>query len=410
MKEKNVMDFFRKVVTSIKELWIGLLYGMKATEDVTLHQTGLDNGAEGGVHQQVKNNRVAQSLLKGEITEAVQELVYRTYKIEEESYNWEYYSPLYARKNMRAERTHSKYDDSDGRELITIQENFAYQDDAKSLEIMLQRYSVDEKNQPKNGTNAINLSFNKEGIHDYADMAVPKTYTISIERPIGVRFSLEKFITRVVVKKGDDEEHAVFDCYISKYAMPSDFKHKALLKEIKGLIEGMRSDITEMNVFEFITNKAYGISDAVKFEFHNIKYMSVNEYDGSYVLKFQGRLRFKDTPLSERHYSESMAKKYEENAPKEATITYDPDVDIRTYKCEECGKRISYNVSKIAEMDSDLADESAWSQDGGYVYKGNGGTDFMDTEVSIATFGKCLCSECLEKYLSDAYFKEKREK
>ena len=72
---------------------------MKSTEDIVFHQSGLDGDSGTSIIKQVQDKRVSEALLKGEITQEVQELRYRTYKVDKESKTYEYYSPTLALKN-----------------------------------------------------------------------------------------------------------------------------------------------------------------------------------------------------------------------------------------------------------------------------------------------------------------------
>ena len=58
---------------------------MKATEDEVLHQTANSIGGGSSIIKEVDDTRVSKALLKGEITQEVEELRYRTYKVDKEA-------------------------------------------------------------------------------------------------------------------------------------------------------------------------------------------------------------------------------------------------------------------------------------------------------------------------------------
>ena len=111
MKNKFLMFFY------------GLIYGMKATEDEVLHQTANSIGGGSSIIKEVDDTRVSKALLKGEITQEVEELRYRTYKVDKESKTFEYFAPTLAMKRDKQDTKFLKYDDRDGLELITVQPN-----------------------------------------------------------------------------------------------------------------------------------------------------------------------------------------------------------------------------------------------------------------------------------------------
>ena len=78
-----------KIKKYLLNLWYGLPFGLKAAGDEIMGAGDADQaGSE--INQQVSDQRVAKHLLKGEVTQEVEELRYRTYKVAEESENYSY--------------------------------------------------------------------------------------------------------------------------------------------------------------------------------------------------------------------------------------------------------------------------------------------------------------------------------
>ena len=67
-----------------------LPFGMKAADEEIMGGNSSSSDEGQSVHQQVSDERVAKHLLKGEITQPVKELRYRTYKVDDEAKNYEY--------------------------------------------------------------------------------------------------------------------------------------------------------------------------------------------------------------------------------------------------------------------------------------------------------------------------------
>ena len=230
----------KHLIDKIKWFFYSLFYGMKTTEDAVFHQTGINSSDGSSIIKEVEDKRVSKALLKGEITQEVQELRYRTYLVDKESQEYEYYAPTLAIKNDNQDTKFLKYDDSDGLELITVQPNdFMVETVGETLEQVGGRGKRTE-------------------------------YRIKIKRDFVPRYKIEEYITRLDVKKLDDT-HVILDMYVSMYPNDKDFKSKGFVTEIKKIRdEKIKSDILDYEEISFITKHAYKIQDMVKFIFKNI--------------------------------------------------------------------------------------------------------------------------------------------
>lgn len=364
----------KKFWKTIKMLWYGMIYGMKATEDEMFHQSGISVDSGSTINQPVSEHSVAKALLRGELTQEVQELRYRTYKVSQEAKTYNYYSPKLAKKKNVNDYKYAE--DSilkdDNREIITIQDN---------------RIEVE------NVTDALirmgdSIVFTEK----------PDKYHIQIIRGDDVfpRFKIENYITKIVVKQGDSEDTAVLDMYVSKY--PNDKKKlsKPFIREVEKVKDGLiNTDIFDIKSLMFETLNAYHMPDMMRFEFNHLKLETIIEYEGSYVIRFNSKIVDGGTDLTEEFYEPQMAKKYETKAKKELTINYDPNSEIRTYVCADCGKTVTYNAQKIEE-----AEASDEAQDTSYL-------EYFDYEVSQYDFGRMLCKDCMLKAQMELYKKIK---
>lgn len=365
-------------------LWYAFLHGMKNTEDATLHSYGISLGPGVGVNQQVNENRVSKALLKGEITQQVKELRYRTYKIDREAKNFEYYTPLLAIKKSENDSKFVKYDDSDGLELLTIQPNKEIPMNIyEMMDIVNENNEIDDKN----GEISANIG---RLPHNHR-------HVIEVERSgFTPRYRIEDYITMVTVKK--DGEKAVLGLYVSIYPNDKDFKSKGFVREVEKIMKnGLRSDIIDIKSLSFITNHAYRIQDMVKFVFVNIKLRNITEFDGHYVLNMCADFAVNGEDMTEQFYNKEMAEKYEKNAPRCDTAIIDPvsTMNTKMYTCSCCGGQIIYNVNDIDSLPMTEArgiDE---------VRESTNVTSGLDVEIAEQTFGKRLCRKCLEKYMAD---------
>ena len=362
---KSVLN---KIKRNIQIFFYGLFYGMKSTEDTVLHQTGLTNSPGTSVIKEIDDQRISKALLKGEVTQQVEELRYRTYKVDKESKDFEYYAPTLALKKDRQDKNFMKYDDSDGLELITIQPN----------DVLVETVS--------------------ETLEQVGGRGKRTQYRIKIKRNFVPRYKIEEYINRLDVKKLD-ENHVILDMYVSKYPNDKDFKSKGFVREVEKIRdEKIKSDILDYEEISFITNHAYKLNDMVKFVFKNIWFKEVVEFDGHYILKFKASLQQDVLDLTKKYFSKTMEEKYKNKEKKEVILNPFEHNQIQVYKCQECGKEIILDNELMEQLNvyqgRDITEENFENENPQVL-------EFMDMQISEQTFGKRLCSDCLKKYLKD---------
>lgn len=374
--------FFKKILASTRLFFVGLFYGMRNTEDIVLTSANPSNN-NSGVHKEVHENRVAKDLLKGEVTQQVIDLRYRTYEVEKKSKNFEYFSPFLARDNGTKDSKKVKYENEDSRELVLIQPNRAI---TESIGEALKRVDVRE--------------------------SLKEDFLVVIKRSFTPRFRLEEFTTRLVVKKGDDDTTAILDFYVPKYKSNTNFRLNAFLTDVVNIKDKwVKSDTIDFDSVFFITSHAYGVPDMFSFRFDEPVYLETIEYDGNYILRFVSKIYDGGTDLTKEYYSEKMAKKYENHEPKGLSLTITPDGKTsindecdehgrgglkRVYHCEMCGKEMIYDAKALDNLNPTLANDEGTDNIDGYL-------EYMDAEIAESTFGKILCKDCMAKYLENEY-------
>lgn len=377
----------KKVFKYLKFLWFGFILGMKKTEDEALHLNGGDVDGGSTINQKVSDHSVAKALLRGEVTQEVVDLRYRTYEVARESAHYTYFSPTLAKKKKLNDNKFIKVENEENREIVTVQENKL---EVETVTDALLRVGDDMK---------------------YVDR--DKQYNITIQRDGTARFKLEQFAKKVVVKKGDTDTEAILDVYVSKYPDDKVFISKAFVHEIERIKnQKIRSDVTNIARLSFETYKAYRLDDMIRFEFGDLKFECVVEYDGDYVIRFAAKIIDGGTDMTKEFYSERMARKYAEKAPKELTATYDPEMNIKTYKCAGCGKVVTYDAraldnleirrAKLVTVDGDNAEVAPSDEDGETQTDGSA-TEFLDFEMSEWDYGRMLCQDCIRKEQEKLY-------
>ena len=355
----------KKIFNWLSTLWHGLFYGMKATDEIMV--TGNTDTIPGSaIIQEVNDHRVSKALLKGEVTQEVEELRYRTYKVDREAKQYEYIAPTLAFKRDKQDSKFVSYEKNGDLELITIQPNETIVEEiAKSL----------------------------GSVGTYGQR---EEYLIKLKRKFFPRYRLEAYTKRLAVFKLD-ETHVILDFYVSKYPNDKDFKSKGFVREIEKIKdEQMHSDVLDIDNVSFTTSHAYKLNDLLQFEFNNLEFKGVSEFDGHYVIKFEACIVKNGHDLIEQYNSVSMEKKYQNKEKKDIALDLFNIPQTKVYKCECCGKEIVYDPIEMEEVAATKPREIDAETD-----SNTHTTEFMDVQIVQQTYGVLLCKDCLKKYLKE---------
>lgn len=320
---------------------------------------------------------LSKALLRGDLTEEVKQLRYRTYKVDRESKKYKYYAPTLAlkRKNGKDNKFVS-YDKSDGLDVITIQDC----------------HPIGE-----NVTDAI---------HQIEDGGRGKAekYNIEIERNFVPRFRIEEFLKRLVVKRFD-ETHAILDFYFSIYPerffITSDdksFRSKAFIHEIENIRNnGVRSDILLMEKLRFVTSHAYKQDDLMEFVFRNLWFKEVAEFDGCYILRFKASIEHDGYDLTASYYNKEMDEKYKKHEKKELILNVSGNAPVESYVCADCGKVVTFDTVAMDNMP--IIEAREIDEENVETVNEWNSTEYFDMQLIEQTIGKKLCKNCLKKYI-----------
>lgn len=361
------MSFLGKIYNAI----MGFMFGVKNTETEMFTQLGGSATADSSVTQEVNENRVSKALLKGEITQQVKELRYRTYTVDREAKKMEYFSPTLVKKRENDDSKFVKYENNDNLEVITIQTN-------------------------ERLTENVNDAFSRviEGENGkYTYIEPDKKYIIELGRKYIARYKMEEFVKRLVVKELAKDKRALLDFYVSKYADDSNFISKGFITEINKIKDGnTNSDVIDIDTVHFVTSHAYKKDDMLEYEFDNLKYVGILEYDGNYIVRFTSDIAKNGFDLTEKYYDQTMHDKYANHEKKDIVLDFSNHNEV--YVCEMCGKEVMYDEQAVDELMPTMAREIDNDSE-----KVTSTTEYMDMQVTEQTYGKRLCNNCLAKYL-----------
>ncbi|MCD8206592.1 MAG: hypothetical protein LUD72_01500 [Bacteroidales bacterium] len=396
----------------IKGFFTGLAFGMEKGGELTASLQDLDSdGADSTIDKHVTSNRVSEALLRGEVTQEVEDLRYRTYKVDRESKNFEYVAPTLAVKKKGDKDSEKKvvtakkakdllmsegkdnkfitYYNPDGLDIITIQPNFPDTGDIANV-----LTTVCDKGAEINEDGDFSKEDSKKVL---GALMKANEYTIKVEREYVPRFCIEEFCTRLAVFR-IDEKKARLDFYVSMYHNPHQFSSRPFLSEVRKVYEkGLWSSILDIKRVFFTSYHAYGVHDLMEFDFSHIKYKGISEYDGSYIISFAARMDKGGEDLTKQYYSERMEKKYANKEKKDTnTIDFMGAVPKQTYVCEICGKVVEYDTDEmdcIPIIEPRYADEEREDI--------TVATEYMDMQIMEQTTGKRICKDCYLQFVSN---------
>ena len=276
------------VIKVIKDLFYALPFGLKGA-DSEIMGTGDSTGSNDvSIKKHVQDNRVAKHLLKGAVTKEVEELRYRTYKVDRETDKYDYIgNGLAVKKDIKKASDVIKF--SQPNKLICN-------------DILTELKHV-----------------NNYGI---------ERYLVEIDYTSPVKIKLEPFLTLVdvYIKSG---ENAVTTLHFNDIMNPSDFKSKPFVNALKKLFDDFsKNDTYAISRNEYATslfcmnfttfNANDGEPNVVNYSFTMPDLIAVQHDNGEYLLKYQWKL-YSRNDLSDKFFNPELEEKYKKKEKKETS-------------------------------------------------------------------------------------------
>ena len=321
-----------------------LPFGMKAADEEIMGGNSSSSDDGQSVHQQVSDERVAKHLLKGEITQPVKELRYRTYKVDDEAKNYEYLGGGTAIKK-------------EAKPVDTKRIHFSQECKLVASDVLEELKRV--------GT---------YGTETY-------TLQISYNNPL-VKFKLEQFANQIDVDINEESKEVITTLHFSNIPDGYEKKSAPFINELKRLLKIYKniqliSDkhmvdevykhneiASSMISLNFTTYKATNDEPDLKvYSFVSPSFIKAEESNAEIRLTFMWET-YDVNDLKAKFFDEKMAKKYETKEAKNTAIDISGG-QVRVDYCEVCGKEINT----------------------------------YDADVTKYTYGKAMCKDCLQNYL-----------
>ena len=278
------MIFLKKCLIYLRLLWYGLFQGFKSVDDlITKNQKDSEDFS---IEINNVGNSVYKDILEEKQTQEVKELVYKSYRVAEESKNYRYVGDIGNGYVVKKEKDLSQYpkniENYDNDKIVLVQDNFLI----------------------------------VKGVNDVLNESNELTYKMKVKRDLLPRFLIERYVTKIVIK--ENENGNLIDLYCSKYPRQfSERKDKPFLRELSNIKNKIvrNSDILDFSEFTFVTENAWGVNDLLEVSVTDIKLDKIIEYDGHYIIKMLGN--YNTNNLLDKVYCESVEEKYRTKAPKE---------------------------------------------------------------------------------------------
>lgn len=293
----------KRLGTDFRLLWHSLFYGLRAADETMTAQTSGENGIE--INKQVKPGGVFSDMLEQKVTKEVEEMRDKYYRVVREADKYKpgdltmsidengeiTFSGGVKKKTVADFIKHSPVYETKDTTLITIQDNKHFEKEV----------SIDNVYTPS-------------GLYDYDT-------TITVEYGFTPRFNLEKFVKKVVVRKGNDPERSFVDLYLPTEASQFGKIDAILISNLFAIFneKNFRSDILDIDKIYWYSDKAWNCEEFCSFIYDDVKPSDVNIFDGSFVFTFDCHTVDEKKDLAEKFKTKELDEKYEKEAPKKNT-------------------------------------------------------------------------------------------
>jgi hypothetical protein len=314
-----------KIFNWFKRKMALLSLAVSNVEKNTLGQSGDVLSNDVNQVQRHTQGQLADSLKHGEITQEVIDLRWRTYKILKETEGVTAEIVGYDEDGMPIVKT-KKVNKKLGLKKVKLDPSDSYK-----LEMVVDNSEiVIGGNQAMDNENISILDEVIKSENENGDMiathgiinSVEYYATNKSERPIMIvrddlpNFYLENFTLKMNVRT-INETDKMLEFYVSKYPDEYNRTSRLFISEVKKIMnDGIKSTMLDLKNVNFITYKTLGSDDFLEYEYDNISFDKIVEFNGYYIVKFIGKVKISGNDILEIHRVAELDKKYEQKLKK----------------------------------------------------------------------------------------------
>ena len=140
--------------------------------------------------------------------------------------------------------------------------------------------------------------------------------TNKTEKPINVvrgfvsNFNIETFTKKLNIRKINDTK-MLLEFYVSKYPDEYNRTTRLFLSALKKATDNPKqANMLDIEEVYFITNKTLGAPDFLMFEYNELLFDKIIEFDGYYVIKFIGNVKTDGLDITEIHRRKELDDDY----------------------------------------------------------------------------------------------------
>jgi len=287
--------------------------------------------------QRYRQGTVADDLKQGKITQEVENLRWRMYKVLQEVDDYvsvqvgrdEDGMPIMEtrRKDSSKDLSKVKTEPSDKYPLEMVVDNSVIVSSGNevmdnSTISLFDKVVINEYVAPKDGEAEADGTVNDttathgqiSGVDYFASQKNERP--LFIERNTISQFEIEGYTEKLHISKIDDTTR-LLEFYVSKY--PDELKRttRLFISEVKkAILNPRQSSLLDIDNLNFISSKTLGASDFLEFKYKDLKYDKIVEFQGWYVIKFIGVVEVNGVSILESLRVKDLDEKYKNKEKK----------------------------------------------------------------------------------------------
>ena len=289
-----------KLLKFFYNIFYSLPFGLKGGDNMIFQSKFSSNTDNIVINNAVTNENLGESMLKGEVTQQVEEVRYMDYKVSNESKKYKY-----------------------------IGDGEAIKKDIKPKNINKISFSQENKDI------CYSVYDELKRVNSYGT----ESHTLNIIAEEFPKFRLESYCTSFDVNI--DKNNISINLHFSKYPDKYQVSSKAFINELEWMLncgDRSKSNIYKLKQISFVTYKASDEDDLILYNFYNLICSNIVLIEHEFILTYNAEHYVRNN-LIDKFYSPTMQEKYDKKERKSDNPTF--VMSDRIEHCEVCGKEMN---------------------------------------------------------------------
>jgi hypothetical protein len=319
-----MVKYFEIMSKWFKRKLTNLYLSMSNVEKNAFNQKGDVLSNDIGIVQRNTQGQLADSLVNGEITQEVIDLRWRTYKILQETQNVSSKIVGFDKSGYAIVET-KKIDKNRELKKVNLDKidnyplDMVISNDPITIgvnDIMGNDY-IDKELTPVINDDGKEITASHGTISGEKFYATFKSETpIKVDRHFFPKFMIENFTKKLNVRHINNDEK-LLEFYVSKYPDKEIKTTSLFINQIKKAIENPISvNFLNIDKVNFVTYKCLGVVDFLHFEYDNLLFDKIIEFNGYYIIKYKAKLVINGEPILQKYKSEELELRYKNKEAK----------------------------------------------------------------------------------------------